>query len=84
MRRNALRKQITMLVPVADWRVMRDEAARRGVAVTELCRDTLEPLLNQLRSASADVANPEIRDPDDNPRPRSPKNRPDHPWRGDL
>jgi hypothetical protein len=82
MRRNTLRKQITVLVPVDDWRVMRDEAARRGVAVTELCRATLEPLIDALRQGGA--GSPvESHDPGEAPRPPRAKNSPDHPWRRD-
>jgi hypothetical protein len=93
MRRNTLRKQITVLVPVEDWRVMRDEAARRGMAVTELCRATLEPLIDELRRSSGapsslhpgrcdeDAFGETGSDPDENPRPRPARNPPDHPWR---
>jgi hypothetical protein len=86
MRRNTLRKQITVLVPVDDWRVMRDEAARRGVAVTELCRATLEPLIDSLRSmgdGTQPVHGPDACDPDATPGPPRARNRPDHPWRRD-
>jgi hypothetical protein len=46
------RKQISIFVPVADWKAIRHEAARRRIPMTELCRRWLEPELHELRQAS--------------------------------
>lgn len=47
------RKQISIFVPVADWKAIRHEAARRRIPMTELCRRWLEPELHELRQTSA-------------------------------
>ncbi|MBA3315710.1 MAG: hypothetical protein M3552_02635 [Planctomycetota bacterium] len=44
-----LRKQISVSLSVADWRVLRDEAARQRLPLAELCRRWLSPDLNRLR-----------------------------------
>ena len=44
-----LRKQISIFLPLSDWRALRSEAARQGVPITELCRRWLEPHLRELR-----------------------------------
>lgn len=33
-----LRKQISIFVPLSDWKAIRMEAARRRIPMTELCR----------------------------------------------
>ena len=43
------RKLISLLLPVADWRAVRFEAARRRIPMTALCREWLEPDLERLR-----------------------------------
>ncbi len=55
------RKQISIFVPVADWKAIRHEAARRRIPMTELCRRWLEPELNDLRQTSV----PDAADDDD-------------------
>lgn len=47
-----VRKQISIYLPNADWRALRDEAARRRIPMTQLCRDWLRPELNQVRRPS--------------------------------
>jgi hypothetical protein len=44
-----LRKQISIFVPVSDWRAIRLEAARRRIPITELCRQWMRPHVVQLR-----------------------------------
>lgn len=44
-----LRKQISIFVPVSDWRAIRLEAARRRIPITELCRQWMRPHVTQLR-----------------------------------
>ena len=46
---NSLRKQVSLLVPIEDWRNLRIEAARRGVPMTELVHGWIEPQLAELR-----------------------------------
>jgi hypothetical protein len=46
-----LRKQISIFVPVSDWRAIRLEAARRRIPITELCRQWMRPHVVQLRRA---------------------------------
>lgn len=44
-----LRKQISIFIPVSDWRAIRHEAARRKIPMTELCRRWIAPELARLR-----------------------------------
>jgi len=46
-----LRKQISIFVPVSDWRAIRLEAARRRVPITELCRQWMRPHITALRTS---------------------------------
>ncbi|HUQ70360.1 MAG TPA: hypothetical protein VM165_12595 [Planctomycetaceae bacterium] len=43
------RKQISIFLPVADWKAVRLEAARRRIPMTALCREWLAPGLDRLR-----------------------------------
>ena len=49
-----LRKQISIFVPLSDWRAIRKEAARLGIPMTELCRRWMKPDLTRLRRAESD------------------------------
>lgn len=42
------RKQISIFVPVDDWKEMRMEAARHHIPMTELCRRWMRPELERL------------------------------------
>ncbi len=46
-----LRKQISIFVPLSDWRAIRHEAARKKIPMTELCRRWMKPGLSKLRQA---------------------------------
>ena len=48
-----LRKQISIFVPLSDWRAIRYEAARRKIPMTELCRRWMTPELSRLRNAES-------------------------------
>ncbi len=48
-----LRKQISIFIPVSDWRAIRLEAAQRKIPMTELCRRWLAPELARLRDSGA-------------------------------
>ena len=37
------RKQISIFIPLSDWRALRAEAARRKIPITELCRQWMTP-----------------------------------------
>ncbi len=47
-----LRKQISIFVPISDWKVIRQEAAQRHIPMTELCRQWMHSSLEQLRERS--------------------------------
>lgn len=44
-----LRKQISIFVTLSDWKAIREEAARRRIPMTELCRRWMHPDLTRLR-----------------------------------
>lgn len=44
-----IRKQISIFLPVSDWRILRQEAARRRLPITELCRQWMRPHMDKLR-----------------------------------
>ncbi|MEX0703775.1 MAG: hypothetical protein WD069_16880 [Planctomycetales bacterium] len=46
-----LKKQISVFVPLSDWKAIRFEAARRRIPITELCRKWMEPELRRIRDA---------------------------------
>jgi len=48
-----LRKQISIFVPLGDWRAIRNEAARQNIPMTELCRRWMKPELARLRAVDA-------------------------------
>ena len=43
-----VRKQITVFLAHEDWRLLREEAARRRISLSELCRQCLRPQLEHL------------------------------------
>jgi|GEM_PF-1717487 len=43
------RKQISLFVPLSEWKAIRQEAARRQIPMTELCRRWMRPGLDDLR-----------------------------------
>lgn len=43
-----IRKQISIFVPLADWKAIRHEAARQRIPMTELCRRWLKPGIAKL------------------------------------
>jgi len=47
--RGEARKQISIFIPVSDWRAMRHEAARNQIPMTELCRRWMKPEMERLR-----------------------------------
>lgn len=44
-----IRKQISIFVPLSDWRLIRQEAARKRIPITELCRRWMRPEMADLR-----------------------------------
>lgn len=51
-----LRKQISMFVPLSDWRMLRAEAARQKIPMTELFRRWMGPGMEELRRDAAERA----------------------------
>ncbi len=47
--RNEMRKQISIFVPMSDWKKIRHEAARNRIPMTELCRRWMRPELERLQ-----------------------------------
>lgn len=45
-----LHKQISIFLPLREWRELRAEAARQGIPITELCRRWMAPHIAQLES----------------------------------
>lgn len=43
------RKQISLFLPLSDWKALRREAARLRIPMTELCRRWMTPGLTELR-----------------------------------
>jgi hypothetical protein len=50
MKTTEIRKQISIFLPVSDWRVLRHEAARQEVPITELCRRWICPEIAVLKA----------------------------------
>jgi len=48
VKRPQLRKQISIFVPLSDWKAIRHEAARKRIPMTELCRRWMKPEMNRL------------------------------------
>ena len=48
------RKQISIFIPLEDWKALRIAAAEQRVPMTELCRRWMEPGLNSLRKPPCD------------------------------
>ena len=49
MKTTQIRKQISIFLPVSDWRVLRQEAANQQIPITELCRRWIGPEIAKLR-----------------------------------
>jgi hypothetical protein len=56
-----LRKQVTVTMSAAEWRALRDEAARQRLSLAELCRRCLEPTWARLGLDSAAAASRSLR-----------------------
>jgi hypothetical protein len=52
----SLQKQVSMFLPLEDWRLIRNEAARQQIPITELCRRWLRPGLKALRIEGESVS----------------------------
>jgi len=53
-----LRKQISIFVPLSDWRAIRHEAARQQIPMTELCRRWMKPGMSKLRDCRQEEFKP--------------------------
>ncbi len=54
VKRPQLRKQISIFVPLSDWKAIRHEAARKRIPMTELCRRWMKPEMNRLQQREPD------------------------------
>lgn len=43
-----VRKQISLFLPLSEWRALREEAARNRIPITELCRRWMNPEMEKL------------------------------------
>lgn len=50
------RKQISIFIPLSDWKAMRLEAAAQRIPMTELCRRWMEPGLRSLRQRATTMS----------------------------
>ena len=50
MAHSELHKQISIFLPLPEWRALRAEAARQGIPITELCRRWMAPHIASLAS----------------------------------
>lgn len=48
-----IRKQISIFLPISDWRVLRQAAAQEGIPITELCRRWINPGIASLYEHSS-------------------------------
>jgi hypothetical protein len=72
--RNPLvRKQVSVYLPAAEWRLLHDEAARLRLPMAELFRRCLRPGLDRVRrTPAADATSDPRRAPDPPSRRRGP------------
>ena len=49
MASRSLQKQVSIFLPLEDWKRVRCEAARRNIPITELCRQWMSTGLSDLR-----------------------------------
>jgi len=45
-----LRKQISIFIPLSDWKAIRLEAARQKIPMTELCRRWMKKDMQRLKT----------------------------------
>lgn len=55
MKTAELRKQISIFVPLTDWKAIRHEAARQRIPITELCRRWMQPEMARLRRETREI-----------------------------
>lgn len=51
-----VRKQISIFLPLSEWRAVREEAARNHIPITELCRRWMDSEIQKLMNRSAGTA----------------------------
>ena len=57
MKNAELRKQISIFLPLSEWRVLREAAARESIPITELCRRWIRPGIEELVAKRGTEAN---------------------------
>jgi hypothetical protein len=56
VKNTTLKKQVSIQVPIEDWRMLRDYSARRKLTVVDICRTLLEPGFERLRDGRDPLA----------------------------
>lgn len=57
-----LRKQISFFLPLPQWVLVRNEAIRQGIPITELCRRWMSEEMERLNERTADQSSSGRRD----------------------
>lgn len=58
-----LRKQISIFLPLSEWKHIRHEAARLRIPMTELCRRWMQPALDRLKAHPRPLSREDEDDP---------------------
>lgn len=54
MKTREIRKQVSIFMPLSDWKAIRFEAARQRIPMAELCRRWMNSDMQRLRNANAE------------------------------
>ncbi len=49
------KKQLSIFVPMSDWKAIRLEAAKQKIPMTELCRRWLRPEISRVKNYSTEL-----------------------------
>ncbi len=55
MKTREIRKQVSIFMPLSDWKAIRFEAAKQRIPMSELCRRWMNSDMQRLRNANADA-----------------------------
>lgn len=55
MKTREIRKQVSIFMPLSDWKAIRFEAAKQQIPMSELCRRWMNSDMQRLRNANADA-----------------------------
>jgi hypothetical protein len=62
-----LRKQISFFLPLPQWLLVRNEAIRLGIPITELCRRWMSEEMRRLESTTGERESGQVRNSVKNP-----------------